>query len=110
MNRYGQVSVAKGAIEYLPGEVDAAEPRGPWSIPAGEVTRIVEKTFPVGPVFDYFVVFRSKRGDFAVPLEAFEELGLPQTLEAIGREVGANLVLGLANRTDVAERLIFERA
>ncbi len=109
MGEYGRVRVSAGLVEYEPGKVDAAVPRGPWSFPIQDVRCITEKTFPVGPVFDWFISFSVKGQEFAVPTEAFEDEGLEKVLAAIGAVLGAPLELGLANRTDLAEHEVFRR-
>ena len=110
MGKYGRVRVGAGVGEYQPGRVDAAVPRGPWSFPINDVSRITEKTFPVGPLFDWFISFSVNGQEFAVPTEACEDEGLESVLKAIGAALGAPLELGLANRTDLAEHEVFRRA
>jgi hypothetical protein len=109
MGKYGRVRVLDGIVEYLPGSVDAAVPRGPWSFAIQGVERITERTFPVGPVFDWFLSFAVKGQEFALPTEAFEDEGLENVLNGIGAELGVRLQLGLANRTDLAEHEVFRR-
>src|SRR5882724_7603489 len=108
MPRYGLLSISDSDVFYVPGTVDAAVPPGPWSFPISDLRRIVEKTFPAGPVFDYFLVFTAGTRDFAVPLEAFEQEGVDPILAKLGERLGHDLILGLYNRTDLAERLVFE--
>jgi hypothetical protein len=110
MGKYGRVRVGAGLVEYQPGKIDAAVPRGPWSFPIQDVRRITEKTFPVGPVFDWFLSFSVKGQEFAVPTEAFEDEGLENVLKEIGVVLGVPLSLRLANKTDLAEHEVFRRA
>jgi hypothetical protein len=109
MGKYGRVFVSGGLLTYQPGNVDAAVPRGPWSIPIPDVWRVTEKTFPAGPVFDWFIIFSVKNQEFAIPTEAFEDEGLEDVLKSISAELGAPLELGLANCADLAEREMFQR-
>ena len=110
MSEYGRIYVAGSIVTYQPGRVDEAVPRGPWSFPIQNIQRIIEKTFPTGPLFDWFVLFSTDRQEFAVPTEAFEEDGLEKVLDAIGTVLGAHLEIGLANSTDFRELELFRRA
>jgi hypothetical protein len=109
VNQYGRVSVLSDKVAYQPGRVDAAIPRGPWSFPIQQIERVAEKTYPVGPLIDWFILFSVGGHEFAVPTEAFEEEGLEEVLRAIGAGLGVRFDLGLANSPDLRERELFRR-